>query len=264
MPTRAAWSERLLSFPLEAGLIDEYQDCNQISRRSLLSILGKFLVVTSNSTPLPLAAPKQHISIRDLIELIVGFAGIMVILWLPTRQQLILGPVALLVPLLLVLLRRPSLNELGLGVRGFVSSLWILPATVVLMAAAVLLARKIGTFHPLYNAELAHVYGYVLWTIYQQFLLQDYFMPRLTRLLSSDAAIVAAAVPFAIAHLPNLSLVVATLVWGLASCWLYRRYRNLYLIGLAQGLLGLCFAICVPDALHHHMRVGLGYFHYRS
>ena len=92
--------------------------------------------------------------------------------------------------------------------RGFVASLWILPAVVALMVAAVLLARKIGTFHPLYNADLAHVDGYVLWTMYQQFLLQDYFMPRLTRLLSSDAAIGVAAVLFAIAHLPNLSLVV--------------------------------------------------------
>jgi len=219
-------------------------------------------VVTSNSTPPTTAAPKRHTSNRDLVELIVGFAGIIIILWLPTHQQLIFGPIALLVPLVLVLLRRPTLNELGLGLRGFVASLWILPATVALMVAAVLLAKKIGTFHPLYNADLAHVYGYVLWTMYQQFLLQDYFMPRLTRLLSSNAAIAAAAVLFAIAHLPNLSLVVATLVWGAVSCWLFRRHRNLYMLGLAQGLLGLCFAICVPDAVHHHMRVGLGYFHY--
>lgn len=221
-------------------------------------------MVTSNSTPPTTAAPKRHTSNRDLVELIVGFAGIIIILWLPTHQQLIFGPIALLVPLVLVFLRRPSQNELGLGIRGFVASLWILPAAVALMVAAVLLARKIGAFHPLYNADLAHVYGYVLWTMYQQFLLQDYFMPRLTRLLSSDVAILAAAVLFAIAHLPNLSLVVATLVWGAVSCWLFRRYRNLYMLGLAQGLLGLCFAICVPDAMHHHMRVGLGYFHYHS
>jgi hypothetical protein len=35
-------------------------------------------------------------------------------------------------------------------------------------------------------------------------------------------------------------------------------------LGLAQGLLGLCFAICIPDALHHHLRVGLGYLRYRA
>ena len=55
----------------------------------------------------------------------------------------------------------------------------------------------------------------------------------------------------------------ATLVWGIVSCVLFRRYHNLWALGLAQGLLGLCFAVCVPDALHHHLRVGLGYLRYR-
>jgi membrane protease YdiL (CAAX protease family) len=67
---------------------------------------------------------------------------------------------------------------------------------------------------------------------------------------------------FAAAHLPNLVLTAATLVWGIVSCALFLRYRNLWALGLAQGLLGLCFAICVPDALHHHLRVGLGYLRY--
>ncbi len=88
-------------------------------------------------------------------------------------------------------------------------------------------------------------------------------MPRLSRVLTSDAAVAAAALLFAVAHLPNLSLTLATLVWGAVSCALFRRYRNLYMLGLSQGLLGLGFAVCVPDALHHHLRVGLGYFHYR-
>ena len=29
-------------------------------------------------------------------------------------------------------------------------------------------------------------------------------------------------------------------------------------------VLGLCFAVCVPDALHHHLRVGLGYLRYHD
>ena len=110
-----------------------------------------------------------------------------------------------------------------------------------------------------YKADFAHISGYVLWTIYQQFLLQDYFMDRLLRLLSNEsAALTLAGVLFAAAHLPNLVLTAATLVWGIVSCALFRRYRNLWALGLAQGLLGLCFAVCVPDALHHHLRVGLG------
>jgi membrane protease YdiL (CAAX protease family) len=126
------------------------------------------------------------------------------------------------------------------------------------------LARSAGTYHALYNGDFAHAGGYVLWTIYQQFLLQDYFMPRLTRLLASDTAVGIAAVLFAVAHLPNLPLALATLVWGGVSCALFRRYRSVYVLGLAQGMLGLCFAVCIPEAMHHHMRVGLGYFRYNS
>ena len=219
-------------------------------------------MATLNSTPLVISTPQSDTSLRPLAELTISFAAILVVLWLPTREQLIFGPIALLAPLILVLLQRPTLNELGVNWRRFISSLWILPAAVVVSAAGILLARTAGTFHELYKPDLAHVGGYVLWTIYQQFLLQDYFMPRLTRVLRVDAAIAFAAVLFAIAHLPNLALAVATLVWGAISCALFRRYRSLLVLGITQGLLGLCLAVCVPDAYLHHMRVGLGYWHY--
>lgn len=215
------------------------------------------------STPFTTSNAQSDTSLRTLAELTIGFAAILVVLWLPTREQLIFGPIALLAPLTFVLLQRPSLAELGLHWRGFVSALWILPAAVVLAAAGILMARVAGTFHELYKPDLAHVGGYVLWTVYQQFLLQDYFMPRLTRVLKADAAIAFAAVLFAMAHLPNVPLTVATLVWGAVSCFLFHRCRSLVVLGITQGLLGLCFAVCVPDAYLHHMRVGLGYWHYQ-
>jgi membrane protease YdiL (CAAX protease family) len=218
-------------------------------------------VAATNSTPYSFAVPPAR-ALRELAELILGFLAIIAVLWLPSHEQAIFGPIALFTPLVLVLVRSPSLNDLGLGVRGFISSLWILPAAVALAILSVLVAQNIGTFHMLYEPDFSHVAGYVVWTLYQQFLLQDYFMPRLTRVLSSDAAIAAAAVLFALAHLPNLSLVIGTLIWGAVSCALFRRYRSLWVLGITQGLLGLCFAICVPDAMHHHMRVGLGYLHY--
>lgn len=199
---------------------------------------------------------------RDLAELVLGFAAIMAILWLPTHLQLIFGPIALFAPLVLVLSRRASLDELGLGWRGLVPSLWLLPAAIVLSVVGIEAAKQATTFHTLYAPDFSHVAGYVLWTVYQQFLLQDYFVPRLTSLLSSNTAIAVAAALFAVAHLPNIPLMLATLVWGAVSCILFRRYRNLYIIGITQGLLGLCFAVCIPDVWLHHMRVGLGYWHY--
>ena len=202
---------------------------------------------------------------RDLIELILGYGLIMVILWLPTRAQVLLSPIALAFTLSVVLMYRPSLKDLGLGIAGLSQSLWILPVAVVFTGVGLLMAQKIGTLHPLYQADLVHVGGYVLWTCYQQFLLQDYFMPRLSRLIESQSAAVAlTAGLFAVAHLPNPALTAVTLVWGALSSVLFLRYRNLYVLGLAQGILGLCFAICVPDALHHHMRVGLGFLYYHA
>jgi hypothetical protein len=212
-------------------------------------------------------------STRDLLELIFGYGLILFVLWMPEFPQRILSPVALVVTLAIVLARRPSVdgrfvsrfNDLGIGRRGLARSFWILPAAIVLSTASVLIARQIGTLHSLYKADFKHIAGYVLWTIYQQFLMNDLFMPRLTRLLGSESGAVGlAAVLFAAAHLPNLPLTAVTLIWGAVSCALFLRYRNIYVLGLAQGLLGLCFAVCVPDAMHHHLRVGLGYLRYQG
>jgi hypothetical protein len=218
-------------------------------------------LAATNSTTFPLVVSQDRSS-RDLAEVILGFSIIMIVLWVPTGTQIVLSPVALVATLTMVLLRRQSMDELGLGMRGLGASLWILPAAVAFAVASFLVAASIGTYHPLYQADFRHVAGYVAWTLYQQFLLQDLFMPRLTQLLDSDAAVTITAVLFAGAHLPNISLAVATLVWGAVSCLLFRRYHNIYALGLAQGLLGLCFAVCIPDAWHHHLRVGLGYLHY--
>ena len=200
---------------------------------------------------------------RDLAELILGYGAVVGVIWMPDYLQRLFSPVVLVLTLGIVLARRQSRDELGLGRRGLIPSLWILPAAIAVAGLSLFAAAKGGTLHPLYKADFAHISGYVLWTIYQQFLLQDYFMARLMRLVSNEAAAVTfAGTLFALAHLPNLVLAAATLVWGILSCALFRRYRNLWALGLAQGLLGLCFAVCVPDALHHHLRVGLGYLRY--
>ena len=54
-------------------------------------------------------------------------------------------------------------------------------------------------------------------------------------------------------------LVPATLIGGLVFCKLFRRYRNIYTLAVAQTILGMCLAAAVPNTVHHHMRVGIGY-----
>lgn len=223
--------------------------------------LLKVSPVVSTTSP-AFSIRQEHSPVRDLIELSAAFLAIMVVLWLPTDKQLIFGPIALLMPAVLVFMDKPTTRALGLGLRQFLRAFWILPVALALAALGIYLAQLAGTSHALYKADFTHVGGYVVWTICQQFLLQDYFMPRLTRLISTDGAIAIAALLFSVAHLPNIPLTIATLVWGGVSCAIFRRYRSIYVLGLAQGLLGLCFAVCVPDVFLHHMRVGLGYWHY--
>jgi hypothetical protein len=219
---------------------------------------------------------------RDLLELILGYGLVIGLIWTPDPLQRMLSPIALVVTFAVVMVRRRDLQQrdlqqndvqqnhpqnapLGFGWTGLVPSFWIFPAALALAAVSMFIAAKIGTLHALYKGDFRHVTGYLLWTTYQQFLLQDYFMPRAVRLLSSEnAGIAITAVLFSLAHLPNLALTAATLVWGAVSCILFRRYRNLYALGLAQGVLGLGFAVCVPDTLSHHLRVGLGYLRYHA
>ena len=214
----------------------------------------------------PLAVVKRPAAVaRDFVELVFGYGFIVFVIWMPEYPQKLLSPVALVVTLAIVLARGQTRDELGFGLRGFVASLWILPAALLVTVVSTALSRHFGMLHTLYKADFKHVSGYVLWTIYQQFLLNDYFMPRLIRITGSERVSVSlAGVLFAAAHLPNLWLTVATLAWGAISTALFLRYRNIYALGLAQGLLGLTFAVCVPEASSHHLRVGLGYLRYRQ
>ena len=107
--------------------------------------------------------------------------------------------------------------------------------------------------------------GYTAWAIAQEWLLQGYFLTRLTQLTpreSRAAAIVAAL--FAIAHLPNLILATMALFWGLAASFLFLRCRSILTLGFAHAILGIAIAISIPGPVLHNMRVGIGYLEYRT
>ena len=97
----------------------------------------------------------------------------------------------------------------------------------------------------------------------QQLLLQGFFLPRFLGLIKNQVyAALLAAVLFALAHLPNPILTPVTLVWGLAACLLFLRYRNLYPLAMAHAIFGITIAITIPGPVDHNMRVGLGYLKY--
>jgi membrane protease YdiL (CAAX protease family) len=202
---------------------------------------------------------------RDLFELAVGYALILATVWTINPTQRILYWLAFAWIAGTTWARRDDWASLGLGRKGLLQSLWIVGVALVLSAIALLIAWHTHTLHPLHGPTpiLLHGWGYIVWSLMQQFLLQSYFLLRLLRLLPGKIApVVTAAAIFALAHLPNPILTPLTLVWGLIACTLFLRYRNIYALGLAHGIMGLCIAVTVPNSLHHHMRVGRGYLRY--
>ena len=102
--------------------------------------------------------------------------------------------------------------------------------------------------------------AYVPWGVFQQYILNGYFLNRFDRVLSARAAPMAAAALFCGAHLPNWFLMAVTLPLGYCAARLYRRYNNLYFLGIAHGIIGFLLFLVVPDSISHHLTVGPGWF----
>lgn len=223
------------------------------------------MATESTSTVGLTAANQVRSTLRDLIELAVGYALILATIWTANPTERILYWLALIWIVATSLASRAGWTALGLGLTGLLRSLWIVAAALLCASLAVFAASRMHALHRLHGPTplLSHVWGYLIWAVMQQFILQSYFLLRLLRLLPGRAAsVIAAATLFSLAHLPNPILTPITLLWGAASCALFLRYRNIYALGLAHGILGLCVAVTVPNSLHHHMRVGLGYYRY--
>jgi membrane protease YdiL (CAAX protease family) len=228
------------------------------------------------ASKIPIAA---HSPRRDLLELAVAYTLILLAIWSPRPWQRILWWAAAAAVLAIAAFSFQGLEAMGLRRENFLRSLWIVGAATLLSAVAIALAVRMRTLHlpgppatglgrrgglpPTPLLSIRTYAGYILWTFVQQLLIQCFFLARVLRLLPNPklAALVTALI-FAAAHLPSPILVPVTLLWGFASSLLFLHYRNLYTLSLAHAILGITLAITVPAAVHHNMRVGLGYLTY--
>ena len=202
---------------------------------------------------------------RDLAELAIGYALILAVIWTERPWQRWLYWIAAAYHIVTLCASRPSLREMGLRPARPFRSLWIVLVALGAGAIAVLIAARMGTLAwPGGISAFTHRYaGYAIWAAGQQVLLQDFFLLRLLRWTPSRrAAVLTASTIFCLAHLPNPILTAVTLIWGLASCLLFLRYRNLYPLAIAHAALGIAIGMTVPGPVIRNMRVGLGYLMY--
>ena len=207
-------------------------------------------------------APRQAPSVSDAqcrVEVALVFALVMAAVWTP--QGPLNSAVCLLTAFYLVWFSvrgRFSARELGLSQPGSGLSV-TLAGGILIVAAAFVAAPWIRTFGDPHPVPLDRAWQYAVWALVQEFILQSCFFLRLEKLLGGRRAVPVAAVLFAIPHIPSPILTGASLMGGLLFCELFRRYRNLFPVGLVHAALGLTLAATLPERLLHHMRVGIGY-----
>lgn len=202
---------------------------------------------------------------RALLEAALGYGLILIAIWTPLPWQRVIGLAALAWILFATVRSFDGWSAMGLDIWGSLRSIWLIPVALLLAASAVMLAGTLQIL-PLpgfVTMIMRRYWSYGLWALLQQFVLQDFVLLRLLRLVLGRMAVVIAAALFAAAHVPNPVLMPLTLIWGVAACMLFLRYRNLYTLAAMHIIFGICVAITVPGPVDHNMRVGLGYLTYR-
>jgi hypothetical protein len=196
------------------------------------------------------------------LEPAVIYAMIMAYIWAlrHTHRGWWLGILALV--LLSHVVRHERARSLGFRTGGW-KECWNEFAPVVaffalsMFGAGILLqtTRNIG-----FDKGLLAWAGYLPWGLFQQYVLNGYFLKRFDAVVSRNRAPLIAATLFSGAHLPNWFLMGFTLLAGYCCARVYRRYQNLWFLGAAHGTIGFLLFLVVPDSVTHHLTVGPGWF----
>jgi membrane protease YdiL (CAAX protease family) len=198
-----------------------------------------------------------------LLEPACLFASIMAYIWFlrfpcPHLWIAILG-----LMLLSHALHREGPRAMGFGRRSllecahrFAPAIAVL--SLLLLAAGLLLhtTRRMASDRAFFALA-----AYLPWGVLQQYILNGYFLNRFDQSLSPRAASWLTAGLFTAAHAPNWFLMAVALPGGWCSTRVYRRYRNLYFLGLAHATVGFLLFLTVPDSISQHLDVGPGFVH---
>lgn len=192
------------------------------------------------------------------------FALIMVAVWTPQgRVNTVVSLAAAFVILWFTARGRYSVRELGLAQPVSGVAMMLVPG-IFMVATIVVAGVVLHRLGPAQPVPWKRAWQYAVWALQQEFILQSFFYVRLESLLGSRRAVWGAALLFCIAHLPSPLLTLLSFIGGLLFCEMFRRYRNIFPLGVVHAILGLTIAASLPDSLLHHMRVGLGYLLYRA
>jgi hypothetical protein len=135
------------------------------------------------------------------------------------------------------------------------------PALLLIALALLSLGLLLQTMRPIsLEYGCLCLLAYCPWGVFQQYLVNGYIANRLAMVAAPRYVPLIAATLFAGAHLPNWFLMMVTFVAGYYSTRVFMKYRNLYFLGLAHGVIGTLLFVVVPDSISHHLTVGPAFF----
>jgi len=198
-------------------------------------------------------------SARNLLEIALVFALILGAVWTPQgRLNSFFSITAAVCSIGLAFAGRWGPREMGLT-RPMAGAAKILLTGLALCGVIGATGFALRSIGPGYPIPLSRSWQYAIWALVQEFILQSVFFIRFESVLGSRRAVFWAASLYAVAHLPSPLLTMLSFLGGLLFCELFRRWRNLFPLGIVHAALGLTISTSLPDKWLHHMRVGVGY-----
>jgi len=233
---------------------------HRFSRASISVCMEQAIALPPVRDEVPLKRSQR----REIVEIALAYGLILLVIWTPPPMQKVFWYTAATVITVLMALRFEGWKTAGLRWTNLLRSSWVVVAALAVAAAILMAGVRFHTLHLPRPFVVDRYAGYALWACAQQFLLQGFFLSRILRVMKPGQAVLAAAVLFAAAHLPNPLLVPLTLLWGFTACLHFLRYRNLIPLAVSHAILGIVLTMTLPGPANHSMRVGLGYLRFSS
>ena len=158
--------------------------------------------------------------------------------------------------------RRESAREIGWRLDNFGSAARLLILPMIVVAA---LLVGIGLMIKSLRFDRQQVLEWTvwlpLWGLMQQYVLQGFINRRAQTLFGRGSkSVLLVALIFALLHLPNPWLSLATFAGGLAWAYVYQRAPNLIALALSHALMSMLLALSLPPTTINSLRVGIKYF----
>ena len=157
---------------------------------------------------------------------------------------------------------RESAREIGWRLDNFWQAVRLL---ILPMLAAAVLIVGLGILMKSLRFDGRQMLEWALWLplwgLMQQYVLQGFVNRRAQMVFGRGwQGVLLVAFVFALLHLPNPWLTLATFVGGFIWAHVYQRAPNLLALALSHALMSMLLACSIPASAINSLRVGIKYF----